>query len=225
MTSTDTQKRAPGRPRKQPIEEQRRRILDAARATFAAQDFNGASIEAIAREADVSRRVVYELFGSKEELLVAVTDDCVTRLVDRVVPVVELDDEPSPRDLIRSNIAALFVLIEHEPDVAAILRMADFGSVGSARSEVVAARRTIEAGIAQLFLLAAPTDVLSPQASRLLALVSQSFVEAVGFRQPTEPEWRVDDTIDFLTDFLLGGIYHLDRTGKLATFGETPPTG
>jgi len=55
-------------------EQTRARILAAARELLMARDgFNGFSIDAVAREADVARMTVYYQFGSKIGLLEALT--------------------------------------------------------------------------------------------------------------------------------------------------------
>ena len=46
-----------------------RRIPDAALRVFAATGYSGASMEAIAAEAEVSKPTLYQSFGSKEQLL------------------------------------------------------------------------------------------------------------------------------------------------------------
>jgi AcrR family transcriptional regulator len=50
------------------------RILDAARASFAAEGWAGTTIRAVARSAGVDPALIYHYFGSKERLLDAATD-------------------------------------------------------------------------------------------------------------------------------------------------------
>lgn len=82
------------------LDETRTHILAAAERTFLCRGFRGASVEMLAREAVVSKRTIYELFETKEEVLAA---------------------------LIRSRRNDLYWLIDAEPerspdDVAATLR-------------------------------------------------------------------------------------------------------
>lgn len=220
MGSTTPSKRAPGRPRNLPIEEQRELILNAARRVFAEHDYHGTSIERVAAEAGQTRRAVYDLFGGKEELFVAVANDAVTRLIGGIEKSFEDYEVPTLRAVVRANVAGLFEFIEQQPDVAAILRMVEYGGVGPAKSEVVRGRRLIERELAELFTAAAESrGGMSPEAGRLLALASLSMVEAVGFRQPTEHRWPSPVTVDFLTDLLMGGMTNLYERGQLATFG------
>jgi AcrR family transcriptional regulator len=73
MPVTEPRKRRPYTPR-MPAEERRRQLLDAAIAIIARDGYAGVSVDAIAREADVSRTVVYGVFDSLDELLYALLD-------------------------------------------------------------------------------------------------------------------------------------------------------
>ncbi|ABD86750.1 TetR/AcrR family transcriptional regulator [Rhodopseudomonas palustris] len=57
-----------------------RQILDAARALFLTHGFDASSMEAIAREAGVSKATLYVHFASKDDLLLALVDDECRRL-------------------------------------------------------------------------------------------------------------------------------------------------
>ncbi|MQA63552.1 MAG: TetR family transcriptional regulator [Actinophytocola sp.] len=62
-----------------PRSEVRERILDAARKTFAADGFAGATIDAIAAAAGFTKGAVYSNFGSKDELFLALLDQQIQR--------------------------------------------------------------------------------------------------------------------------------------------------
>jgi len=65
-------KKGPGAGRN--LERTRRRILDAAARHFAGQGLSGARMDAIAREAGVSKAMIYYTFGGKEDLHLAVLE-------------------------------------------------------------------------------------------------------------------------------------------------------
>ncbi len=222
MTTPPPAKRPPGRPRNQPIQEQRDSVLAAARRVFAEHDFHGTTIERVAREAGVARPAVYELFGNKDELFVAVVDDAVEiMIVQMSARLIEHVHEPVEQ-LVRADVAALFEFMEAQPEVAAIIRIVEFGGFGPAKVEVGLGRRRIEDGLAALFVAAwKGFGGVSHESARLLALMTLTMVEAVGFRQPTEPRWEVEATIDFLTNFIVGGLGELLRRADQVTgFGE-----
>ncbi|MEY9887198.1 TetR/AcrR family transcriptional repressor of mexJK operon [Catenulispora sp. MAP12-49] len=74
-----------GNPRK------RRAILDAAGTVFLREGFTRASIDAIAAEAKVSKQTVYNHFGDKERLFMAMTDDVQDRTVANVMALMDRD--------------------------------------------------------------------------------------------------------------------------------------
>src|SRR4030088_3054576 len=69
----------------------RRRIIDAAFSAFMENGYAEATTLEIATRGQVSKRALYELFGNKQEMLVA----CISERATRVRPPVDL---PAPRD-------------------------------------------------------------------------------------------------------------------------------
>ncbi|MGP3792622.1 TetR/AcrR family transcriptional regulator [Pseudomonas sp. B392_1p] len=79
----------PGHTRPGPVnaaeaESRHRRILGAARKLFVTHGLNGTSLDAIARESQITKRTIYLLFQSKEGLFVATLTDCVDAIADAV---------------------------------------------------------------------------------------------------------------------------------------------
>src|SRR2546425_7430523 len=56
---------------RRPREERREQLLDAALRVLDADSFGGLTVEGVAREVDLAKTVVYDTFGSREELLKA----------------------------------------------------------------------------------------------------------------------------------------------------------
>nr|MDQ3757602.1 TetR/AcrR family transcriptional regulator [Actinomycetota bacterium] len=63
-----------------PREVRRRQMLDLAEELFAERGYTAASMDELARRAGVSKPVVYDVFGSKEQVFRA----CMTRLADEL---------------------------------------------------------------------------------------------------------------------------------------------
>jgi AcrR family transcriptional regulator len=100
----------------------RRRILDAAFAAFMQQGFAATSTLEIATLARASKRELYALFGSKQEMLVACISERASRLQ---IPL----DWPEPRDraALAGTLVALGTRLLHEtsePAVVAMFRLA-----------------------------------------------------------------------------------------------------
>jgi AcrR family transcriptional regulator len=72
-------------------ERNRRRILDAARATFAEHGLD-VGVDAIARAAGVGTGTVYRRFPTKEQLLRAILEDRVDALVEQLEEIARIDD-------------------------------------------------------------------------------------------------------------------------------------
>lgn len=69
MTAPSGQRRGPGRPAGGV--DRRAAILDAARVQFSEKGYAGASVRAIARQAEVDPALVHHYFGTKEQVFVA----------------------------------------------------------------------------------------------------------------------------------------------------------
>jgi AcrR family transcriptional regulator len=216
----ETAKRPPGRPRNMPPDEQRAGIIAAARHLFAQYDFNGTTIEAVAREAGVTRPAVYEFFKNKEELFVAVTDDASRQLTEALREAYGAVDVSTLRAFVRRSVAFLFEFIEKYPDAATIIRLSD-NKAGRAHHEIMTARHHIEDDLVRVYEVGWERfGGISHEAARVLALMTLAMVEAVGFRQPNEPRWETDATIELLTDVIVGGQAKLmTHHDQLLAFG------
>jgi TetR/AcrR family transcriptional repressor of mexJK operon len=98
-------------------------IVEAARKTFLARGFDAASMDAIALEAGVSKRTVYNRFRSKEELFAAAINASCQRLMPKNV-----DQAPAnlpPRDFIR-EMSSIIVHGLFSAESVALRRIATF---------------------------------------------------------------------------------------------------
>jgi AcrR family transcriptional regulator len=81
-----------------PAEQRRTQLLDAAIAIIARDGYAGVSVDAIAREADVSRTVVYGVFDSLDELLYALLDRQQRRAIGQLLAALPADLGAAPLD-------------------------------------------------------------------------------------------------------------------------------
>lgn len=98
--------------------ERRQQLMEVARAVFAVSGYESASIEEIARQAGVSKPIVYEHFGSKEGLHAAVVDRELDTLVARVIKPIS---EGAPRERFEGAVLAFLAYVKEEPDGFAVL--------------------------------------------------------------------------------------------------------
>ena len=105
------------------IDKKERAIVDAARETFLAKGFDGASMDAIAHKASVSKRTVYNRFKSKEDLFAA----AIIQSCHNILPVNVDEIEASlPPDEFINEVAHVFVRGILSDDAIALKRIAGF---------------------------------------------------------------------------------------------------
>jgi AcrR family transcriptional regulator len=101
-----------------PAEERREQLLDAALTVLVREGYGNVTIEAIAREADVTRPVVYSAFDGLEPLLHALLDRTEKRGLERSLAIIAAAGDPSDVDLWIVRAAdALFDEVRAEPDI------------------------------------------------------------------------------------------------------------
>jgi len=98
----------------------RRRIQEAARAVFSERGYAGASIELIARAAQLSVGAIYLYFRSKEDLYVSLIEDTLT-VFD--VEMAQLRDQADVSNRLRETWSILVRWAEKDPEGPRILRL------------------------------------------------------------------------------------------------------
>ncbi len=90
----------------------RQQIVNAAFARFAQDGFNATSMASIAKEANISKGLIYHHFDSKEDVLLAVFDN----LVEQTQGLWEMDfDKATPPELLHSMIDLTVVFMKENP--------------------------------------------------------------------------------------------------------------
>lgn len=100
-----------------PIAQRREHLLDAALRVLVRDGYARVTVDAIAREAGVTRPVVYDAYGGLEPLLHALLDRCQRRALASVLKL--MPTEP-PRDIdqwILDACSGLIAAIQESPDV------------------------------------------------------------------------------------------------------------
>jgi len=94
----------------------RRQIIGAAKKVFSEKGFNGATMEDIAREAELSSGTLYLYFSSKDELYAAINVE-LQKYMQRKVQ--ELADNPklSPPDKVAALSEVLYNIYEYDPSM------------------------------------------------------------------------------------------------------------
>lgn len=109
-----------GEPRRRMAAPERREaILAAARDAFAEGSYHEISLDRVAEGAGISKALIYEHFGSKRELQIAVLDSFVHELIERVVGAIASAEENETR--LRAGIEAFLEFAERRPAALRLL--------------------------------------------------------------------------------------------------------
>jgi AcrR family transcriptional regulator len=195
-----------GRPRKLPVDEQRRLMLNAAAHMFAVHGAQAATIEQIARAAGVTRQAVYEQFGDRAALFAQVVADVEERAFAAIGARAQDARQPELRSWARDNYANMFAFVGANPDSFPVLREAE-------RAGDLALTR-LRGRLAQVYTEAsrqrwAAHGVEPGRADRALVTLYFAMTEAlVQASWDGEPPDR-EALIDLLTEFTVGGVRRL----------------
>ena len=94
-----------------PREQRRAQLLEAARVVFIAAGYHAASMDDIAETAGVSKPVLYQHFPGKLDLYLAVLDQAVDELVERINRA--LRDNPDNKKRVQATMSAYFSFVGH----------------------------------------------------------------------------------------------------------------
>lgn len=205
--------RRPGRPRALPLAEQRRLVVDAALRVFAADGYNGTTIERVAREAGTARSSVYELFQGKDDLFIAVVEDAAERVVGHLSEGFRASQDLPLRDFARHSFSVVFDMVERDRDAITVLLNAERGGIEppTAMASVAETRRRVLDEINKHTGAARWADIGIEvgSASIMLSLMYFGMGEVVAIRQADDPSWDREALIDLLTEFTVGGLFRL----------------
>ena len=204
-------------------------ILATAEAEFAQNGLAGARIDEIAEKASINKRMLYEYFGNKEGLYVAVLRDVLNRFA--VQEAAALDQDLSCVERLKHMIRFYFEYLRDNPTYVNLLlwenlnegryireieysrnRAPSFqrlaGIIESGKASGVF-RREIDAGDVLVSLITVPFCFFSNRHT-LSKLFGYDVIGEEAFRK------RIDDAIEFFLAFLcvrydgLGGNGHVD---------------
>ncbi|MGN6724251.1 MAG: TetR/AcrR family transcriptional regulator [Marmoricola sp.] len=100
-----------------PAAQRREHLLDAALSVLAREGYDKVTVDAIAREAGVTRPVVYDAYGGLEPLLHALLDRSQRRALASVLKLMPTDTPTDIDDWILNACSGLIEAIQEAPDV------------------------------------------------------------------------------------------------------------
>jgi AcrR family transcriptional regulator len=125
-------------------EQRREQLLDVTAALVARDGFPAVSIRSVARDAGISRPVIYEHFGDLPGLLKALVSRELTRALDQVSEstLAELD-QGDPIELMVASLRTYLTAVHHHPDTWRLVLMPPQGAPEILRRAIANGRQAV----------------------------------------------------------------------------------
>lgn len=222
--SADATTTAAPRPRAARLSPEARRpeILDAAFAVFLRQGYFGASMEDVAREAGVSKPVVYGCFATKDELFVGLLEREEQRVLREIAAALPDSADADPRRAMADGLSGFLRAVAASPEAYRLVLLGDGGVPGPVADRIRQGRQMQVDAITALVeawikLRDLPADA---DATRLIAYAMVGATEGAARAVLTEPDrFDPDLTARLLASFMTRGERALQHT---ATTREEP---
>jgi AcrR family transcriptional regulator len=127
-----TRRYSPRRPRL----ERREQLLDAALALVDTRGLGAFSIEAVAREAGLTKSVLYATFGTREELLLALLDRELDRALGDIAAALPRPPHSSPGEMLRGSLQSILEAVRARPETWRLFVLPADGMPPEARENV-----------------------------------------------------------------------------------------
>jgi AcrR family transcriptional regulator len=186
--------------------ERRAQLLAVARRVFGRSGFYGVSMDEVAREAGVTKPILYDHFNSKEELYIALLDADSSSLEDRVKAA--LDAPTGNRERIRQSFQAYFDFVDEHAGGFRLFMQETMNGEEMFRSRVQEVRDRIVKEVGDLIVRESRGSIERRDADTVsLALVGM--VETVAQRDPGGPKAERRRSVDTLVRLAWRGITNL----------------
>jgi AcrR family transcriptional regulator len=190
-----------------PVGERREAVLDAALHIAATAGFAAVTMEAVAREAGVTKPVVYELFPQRGALQQALLEREEQRALARLRAVLptRLDRLSTTEDLVRPAMTGLLAAVVARPDAWRILLLSPDGMPPGVRERYLQRRGELVAALGELIGQArrrGPTT--GPTDTDVLAETVVALAELAGRLALSRPGVTMQRLTDYFTDLTVG---------------------
>ncbi len=190
-------------------------MLDVAGRVFAARGFHEASLQEIARDAGISKPMIYSYFGSKEGLYFAYIELAGRRLLTRMAKAADRVDNAGVIDAQARLLAtsrAFFAHVDENREEWSVLFGELAGRGAPFSREVAAVRKDITNRTAALFELVLRRAGTAPEKVGGAEALAYAFVgagESLANWWLEHPEESTDAMANRLIEFAWSGLEHL----------------
>lgn len=169
------------RPRAAHLGPERRRplVLDAAMEVFLERGFEGASMDAIAQAAEVSKPVVYDCFASKDDLFKALFQREEARVTDEIRASLPAEAAGGAEAAIAEGLTAFLRAVATQPESYRVILLGEGGMNAAVAKRIRAGReRQVDAAAEAARRLPLDGGELDARSARLFAQVLVGLGEA-----------------------------------------------
>ena len=186
--------------------ERKAQLLAVARKVFGRLGFHNASLDDVAKEAGVTKPILYDHFNSKEALYLALLDVDAAALEERVRAA--LAAKTGNRERIRASFQAYFDFVDEHPEGFRMVMQEMVGPQDEFRSKVGGVRERIIGEVTDLIVRESRGAIGRTDAVTVsLGLVGM--VETAAQRDPGGPKEERDRAVDVLVALAWRGITQL----------------
>lgn len=186
--------------------ERRAQLLDVARRVFGNSGFHGVSMEDVAKEAGITKPILYDHFSSKKDLYLALLDEDLADLNDKVREA--LDSPVGNRERIRRSFQAYFDFVDDQADGFRLLMQETVGAERDFRERVGEVRDAILKEVEDL-IVRESGGRLDRAHAETVALALIGMVETNAQRNPGAPPEERKAAVDTLVALAWRGITQL----------------
>jgi AcrR family transcriptional regulator len=186
--------------------ERRAQLLDVARRVFGNSGFHGVSMEDVAKEAGITKPILYDHFSSKKDLYLALLDADLADLHEKVREA--LDSPAGNRERIRRSFQAYFDFVHEQGEGFRLMMQETVGAERDFRERVERFRAQTVSEVADL-IQRESAGRLDREGAEIVALALIGMAETAAQRDPTADEARRETAIDLLVQLAWRGITEL----------------
>lgn len=180
-------------------DQRRAQLLELAKRAFSDRAYDDVSIDDLAKDAGISKGLLYHYFPTKRDLYIAGLSEIADELVEAII---QVPDSLAPLDRVRISVEAyLDHITRHSRAFVSLMR----GGIGS-DPEVAGVIESVRTRLFDRFLSGSPFASLLSGDARFETAVRGwiGFVEAASIDWCANPRLTRDELRDLMTDVLFG---------------------
>jgi AcrR family transcriptional regulator len=186
--------------------ERRAQLLEVARRVFGTSGFHAVSMDDVAKEAGITKPILYDHFSSKKNLYLALLDADLADLHDKVKEA--LDSPVGNRERIRRSFQAYFDFVDEQAEGFRLMMQETVGAETDFRERVERFRDQTLSEVADL-IERESVGRLDRQGAEIVALALIGMVETVAQRGAGASHEQRAEAVDLLVQLAWRGITEL----------------